>query len=179
MKIFNSTRIPESRLLGIEPPDTSTLNQLPIEKVDYKTEYTKNSTGLLLKESGAILPESRLRCLHRLSKDGWDTELLEQFMSRFTDARHIAISGGFFYPEDGYMGWHTNHRPPTHGSDFRVYITHNQFEGNTFKYVTDKVNTIEEPLGWSIKVFDVTKPLWHCVTALRGGRYSLGLRLVL
>ena len=86
------------------------------------------------------------------------------------------ISGCFFYPVNGFMGWHTNHTR----NDWRMYIV-NSIKGDSFfRYVQDdKIITELDPMGWSYRIFyvgDACNPYWHCVHG-GSGRYSIGFRL--
>ena len=84
------------------------------------------------------------------------------------------VSGAFLYPPDGWMGWHTN--SSTYPKDTRLYITHNDNEGSVFLYRKgNKTFYLEEPKGWSIKYFDVTKSFWHAVIS-KSNRHSFGFR---
>lgn len=86
------------------------------------------------------------------------------------------MSGAFYYPPDGWMGWHTN--LSNYKKDTRLYITHNDNIGSRFLYrKNNKTYYIEEPIGWSIKYFDVSKPFWHSVIS-KSNRYSFGFRYV-
>lgn len=83
-------------------------------------------------------------------------------------------SGAFHYPPDGWMGWHTNHSG--HLNDTRLYITHNDAEGSQFLYRRGDVTMhVKEPMGWSVKYFDVSTPFWHAVIS-NANRHSFGFR---
>lgn len=86
------------------------------------------------------------------------------------------ISGCFFYPENGFMSWHTNYTR----NDWRIYIV-NSLQGDSFfRYIEDgKIVTEYDPIGWSYRIFyvgDASNPYWHCVHG-GSGRYSIGFRL--
>lgn len=84
------------------------------------------------------------------------------------------ISGCFYYPSDGFMGWHTN--LSSYPLDSRLYLTYNDSEGSRFYYrKDDKILFIEEPVGWSIKYFSVNDIFWHSVIS-NSNRYSFGFR---
>lgn len=86
------------------------------------------------------------------------------------------ISGCFFYPENGFMGWHTNYMR----NDWRVYIVNSLKGDSFFRYIKDgNIVTEYDPVGWSYRIFyvgDVSNPYWHCVHG-GSGRYSIGFRL--
>ena len=85
-------------------------------------------------------------------------------------------SGCFFYPENGFMSWHTNHTR----NDWRVYIVKSLKGDSFFRYVKDnEIITEYDPVGWSYRIFyvgDASNPYWHCVYG-GSGRYSIGFRL--
>jgi len=85
-------------------------------------------------------------------------------------------SGCFFYPENGFMGWHTNHTR----NDWRIYIVKSLKGDSFFRYVKDnQIVTEYDPIGWSYRAFyvgDENNPYWHCVYG-GSGRYSIGFRL--
>jgi len=78
---------------------------------------------------------------------------------------------------DGFMAWHTNKgQSPT--LPHRLYVTHNAVEGSIFKYIASGsgvVTTINEPIGWYAKVFDVETEFLHCIKS-GGLRHSIGIR---
>jgi hypothetical protein len=104
--------------------------------------------------------------------DGLDSFLKEQGFTTVEDR----ISGCFFYPENGFMGWHTNHTR----NDWRIYIVKSIKGDSFFRYVKDnEIITEYDPIGWSYRIFyvgDETDPYWHCVYG-GSGRYSIGFRL--
>jgi hypothetical protein len=102
---------------------------------------------------------------------------LKEFINRlgFKTAEDT-ISGCFYYPVNGFMGWHTNHTR----NDWRMYIV-NSIKGDSFfRYVQDdKIITEMDPMGWSYRIFyvgDASNLYWHCVHG-GSGRYSIGFRL--
>lgn len=106
-----------------------------------------------------------------------DIKGLKEFISGlgFKTAEEM-ISGCFFYPVNGFMGWHTNHTR----NDWRMYIV-NSIKGDSFfRYVQDdRIVTELDPMGWSYRIFyvgDACNPYWHCVYG-GSGRYSIGFRL--
>ncbi len=76
----------------------------------------------------------------------------------------LYVSGYFYYPESGFMGWHTNHDRPTD----RLYVTYSSKESSSFfrYYENGKVVTDFDNKGVTVRRFAVpgTKPyFWHCV----------------
>lgn len=88
----------------------------------------------------------------------------------------ITPSGSFYYPETGYMGWHTNSNDPCK----RLYITHSDGE-SFFKYRTNEGEIITEydDEGLSVREFiipDTDEQLWHCVGS-NCNRFSFGFKI--
>lgn len=88
------------------------------------------------------------------------------------------LSGSFYYPEDGFMSWHTNFKR----KDYRVYFSKRE-PGEKISYFRYKQNgeiiTSLDSEGWSARIFNVgdeQNPFWHCVYG-GSGRYSVGFRL--
>lgn len=75
------------------------------------------------------------------------------------------VTGKFWYPKNGYMGWHTNNAYP----GFRFYCTHAQRANRSFfRYQdpdTKEIITSWDKKGWMGRLFLISKdkPLWHCV----------------
>lgn len=74
-----------------------------------------------------------------------------------------------------HMPWHTNSDVP----GTRIYFVYNEEPGSAFKYRdpdTGRIETIEEPVGWSAKQFVIPEQgfLWHAVFAA-GIRLCVGL----
>jgi hypothetical protein len=86
-----------------------------------------------------------------------------------------SISGRFYYPPKGYMGWHTN----SNMEGWRVYATWAAEDKKSFfRYMhKNKVLTEWEDKGWNFRAFEVKKPnlYWHCVYT-DCDRYSFGFR---
>jgi hypothetical protein len=86
------------------------------------------------------------------------------------------IRGNFFYPEGGYMGWHTNSDLP----GTRVYMSYAEQENQSyFKYVNDDSIIISPDVkGWTVRKFVVGNTddtrLWHCISAHGCRRISFG-----
>lgn len=89
----------------------------------------------------------------------------------------ILLSGHFFYPENGYMSWHTNNKAP----GLRVYLSYTEHEGGSyFSYKSgDKIIKDMDGKGWTLREFDINKEnlLWHSVFAHKP-RISLGFRVI-
>ncbi len=86
-------------------------------------------------------------------------------------------SGRNWYPNRGYMGWHTN----SNIKGFRLYCSH-AAAGNAsyFRYqdpLTAEVITSWDDEGWNFRCFRTDlEPLWHCVNS-ETDRISFGYGL--
>lgn len=93
----------------------------------------------------------------------------------FPNSPFKSISGRFYYPPKGYMGWHTN----SNMEGWRVYATWCAEDKKSFfrYYQKGKVHTEWEEKGWNFRAFQVKKPdlYWHCVYT-ECDRYSFGFR---
>lgn len=88
----------------------------------------------------------------------------------------ITQSGNFFYPENGFMSWHTNQDTPGR----RIYLSYvKEANKSIFKYIQNKKEYVSHDFeGWNMREFNVTKnsPFWHCVYT-DTPRISLGFRV--
>lgn len=75
---------------------------------------------------------------------------LNEELIRFLGARNNAVH--VYYPENGFMGWHTN----WNASGYNILLTYSTEENSGyFRYldpVTKEVITLWDPKGWSCKV---------------------------
>ena len=95
--------------------------------------------------------------------------------SLFPD-RNIRISGFFYYPKTGYMGWHTNHNTASN----TLYLTYSTGVSFFRYYDGEKVVTDYDDCGFTIRTFELRnkKPyFWHCVGS-DCDRFSFGFRLM-
>lgn len=88
------------------------------------------------------------------------------------------VSGHFYFPPGGFMGWHTNSRVP----GWRFYVTHAEEPGKSFLRFRDpKTNSIITAWDkrWNVRLFriDPQEPLWHAVYSSTH-RYSIGYGIV-
>ena len=91
--------------------------------------------------------------------------------------KSIYVSGHFYYPPTGFMGWHTNYKM----TEERVYITYASEQGKSFfRYLEgDKVITDYDDQGLNVRRFAVSgeRPyFWHCAGS-ECDRFSFGYRL--
>ena len=89
-------------------------------------------------------------------------------------------SGTYWYPKNGYMGWHTNENHTGQGRFYCNYAAENNKA--FFRYQpagTADVITSWDIKGWTFRYFDLgDQPdtrLWHCVYS-NTDRISLGFR---
>ena len=88
-------------------------------------------------------------------------------------------SGFFWYPCDGFCGWHTNNN----AEGERIYIAWAPEDNKSFfRYQdpdTKEIITDWDKKGWQYRKFNVSreKPLWHCVGS-KTNRISIGLRVI-
>jgi hypothetical protein len=96
-------------------------------------------------------------------------------MALFPNSPLKSISGRFFYPPKGFMGWHTN----SNMEGWRVYASWAEEDKQSFFRYShkNKVLTEWEDKGWNFRAFQVKKPnlYWHCVYT-DCNRYSFGFR---
>jgi len=94
------------------------------------------------------------------------------------DIDNIFMSGSFYYPDSGYMGWHTNHLDPCKTVLYIVYA--DEDKKSFFRYEEDgKIITDFDDKGLTIRQFELkpTKPyFWHCVGSTCN-RFSFGFRI--
>ena len=122
------------------------------------------------------VPKGRSTNLSRVSVDKPAKEIKKLMKELFPDL-DIYCSGTFFYPNSGYMSWHTNQDMPTD----RLYITYSSEQGKSFfRYYKDgKVFTDYDDKGLTVRRFTATgtKPyFWHCVGS-SCDRVSIGFQL--
>ena len=91
--------------------------------------------------------------------------------------KRVQLSGDFYYPPTGFMGWHTNNDQPYD----RVYINYASADKKSFfRYLKDgEVITDYDDKGITIREFDIPKPpdyFWHCVGS-ECDRYTFGFRI--
>lgn len=89
----------------------------------------------------------------------------------------ILLSGHFFYPENGYMSWHTNNKAP----GLRLYLSYTEYDDSSYFLYKSGDNIIKDvdKKGWTLREFDINKGnlLWHSVFAHKP-RISIGFRII-
>lgn len=115
----------------------------------------------------------------------WATELDRDFENI---VKAFALAGGeeckfwmtgkFWYPSGGYMGWHTNNAFP----GYRMYISKAREACKSFFRYKDpssgEIKTSPDEAYWQARIFriDPARPLWHCVCS-ETDRFSFGCNL--
>ena len=91
----------------------------------------------------------------------------------------VVVSGQFYYPPTGFMGWHTNCDAPCE----RFYITWASEDKKSFfryyDYEKDEIITDYDDKGLTVRQFNIPdRPphLWHCVGS-ECDRLSIGFRV--
>lgn len=130
----------------------------------------------------ATADENVLRMPPEFVKESSLPNLFEEMVVAFASAqdreRIFHVTGKFWYPENGYMGWHTNNTYP----GFRFYCTHAQEANKSFfRYrdpETGEIVTSWDRVGWMGRIFKIDKdrPFWHCVYS-ETNRISTGCNL--
>tara|TARA_R100000742_G_C4245646_1_gene64640 strand:+ start:264 stop:812 length:549 start_codon:yes stop_codon:yes gene_type:complete len=113
--------------------------------------------------------------LHRFSA-GISSKLLHILKEIYSN-KSIYISGHFYYPPTGFMGWHTNYKMP----EERLYVTYASEQGESFfRYLEGgKVITDYDDKGLTVRRFAVSSKrpyFWHCAGS-DCDRFSFGYRL--
>tara|TARA_R100001082_G_scaffold107551_1_gene81588 strand:- start:426 stop:974 length:549 start_codon:yes stop_codon:yes gene_type:complete len=136
---------------------------------DYLSEKALNS---VLNEKINVAEQKNI---HRFSAE--ISGKLLHFLKEIYADKAIYISGHFYYPPTGFMGWHTNYKMP----EERVYITYASEQGESFfRYLEGgKVITDYDDKGLTVRRFAVSNErpyFWHCAGS-NCDRFSFGYRL--
>jgi len=159
---------------GIDP------RKWPVRRLDgrevnavYNDRHTNEDIGPSLKGGHFPIPESN-----------WDhivvpgNTVLEDYLRLIQQIESTAsFSSTHFMDADGFMEWHTN-KGESPEKPHRLYATYNDAPGSFFRYIPNgstEVITLEEPVGWYVKVFNVEVELLHCIRS-RANRWSIGIR---
>ena len=141
--------------------------------LDWENNISKDS---LFSVIDFDVPKCKSKNLSRVSVDK-PAKAIEKIMKDLFPDLYVACSGTFYYPNTGYMSWHTNHNHPTD----RLYITYaSEQKKSFFRYYKDeKIITDYDDKGITIRRFTATgtKPyFWHCVGS-QCDRVSIGFQL--
>ncbi len=112
----------------------------------------------------------------RINLDQIEKVNIIKHISNIYTKSSITQSGNFFYPENGFMSWHTN----INSSGRRIYLSYvEEANKSAFKYIKNNKEVISfDFVGWNMREFKVTKnePFWHCVYTSTP-RMSIGFRV--
>lgn len=103
---------------------------------------------------------------------------LMDYVYRMFPKHSVMLSGKFWYPQNGYMGWHTNSDSPGK----RVYLNYSfEDKKSYFRYLDEdgSIKTSWDQKGFTMRVFDIGDThdrLWHCVYS-NTNRLSFGFRV--
>ena len=121
--------------------------------------------------------EDDLLQLRRCVDQAVEHRVLDLFSS--VDSPSMQVSGHFWYPPGGYMGWHTNLRKP----GWRLYVTYAEEPGKSFFRYRDPtsgqiVTSVDRQ--WDFRLFQIRAdaPFWHAVYS-DTHRFSLGYKIEL
>ena len=123
------------------------------------------------------VPCSKKSGMYSFENTGQSEELLHYVEEAYPDYR-VEVSGHFYYPPGGFMGWHTNSDVPCK----HLYITVASAPVMSFFRYRDADGSIVTDFdnqGINFREFDTTnvEPLfWHCVYS-QCDRVSFGFRL--
>ncbi len=92
--------------------------------------------------------------------------------------KRVQLSGDFYYPPTGFMGWHTNHDAPCE----RLYINYASEDNKSFfrYFEGGQIVTDYDKIGMNARKFTCTgeRPyFWHCVGS-ECDRISFGFKLL-
>lgn len=155
-----------------------------VRKDTYRDIHTCDVAGLVLPAWGVRCDFNRHGNYLRFipAKDDRCTANFKSLVKAIPSIEQYMHTGSLLY-ENGFMSWHTNHDErigDASKKDLRVYMTYNEDDASVFKYLDDingVVVSVSEPQGWSMKLFDVTRPLWHCIKS-GSKRFSVGTRFI-
>ena len=102
-----------------------------------------------------------------------------EIVQEIYSAETVNMSGSFYYPDSGFMGWHTNCSDPCKTVLYIVYADEDQ--KSFFRYEDEEGNIITDydDKGLTIRQFELKgeKPyFWHCVGSTCN-RFSFGFRI--
>lgn len=156
-----------------------------VERNLYKPETTKEyakyrtSEQVLneLMKNGSIdvaTNDCNLLRFNNINFDFLGLKIAIEIKDRFSG---YGLSGRIWYPENGYMGWHTNNDNKGH----KLYCAFAREDKKSFfRYrhpETGEIITSWDNQGWNFRIFKVQENLlWHCVYS-ETDRFSIGYTL--
>lgn len=160
----------ESKRWTYNPLDKTVSDKLSIENFRLlKNQYEDITTG-------NMIPENDNRFTFR-SKDFSQISAVGREIEEQLGGQWFS-SGTFWYPPNGYCGWHTN----SNCVGKRIYIAYAEDDNESFfRYYDaekDEVVTEWDKKGLNSHYFEVNpdKPCWHSVGSLNTNRISFGFR---
>ena len=167
----------ENIILKIEKTDkeTAIVNENNKNwKYNTSKEYIYKNKKLLEKSKEPYTNEYLLS----FSEDVITDDLLSLIKELYPNFNKVTVSGHFHYPNEGYMGWHSN----WNNTGKRLYITYaSEDKKSFFRYLKDgEIVTSYDNKGITIREFDIPKPpdyFWHCVGS-ECDRYSFGFKIL-
>jgi hypothetical protein len=156
-----------------------------VSKVLYRPDLTKEEA--LQRVSPEVLAEveakgdrmvatedSNVLKFNNVQFDGLNKLMGKVLGNRVTQ---FGLSGRTWYPENGYMGWHTN----SNNKGFRLYCSFAREPGKSFfrfrHPITKEIVTSWDKDGWNFRIFRIgDELLWHSVYS-ETDRFSIGYAL--
>ena len=129
-----------------------------------------------LKEQGDT-PQNLQKFMFHVDVDPIKSALMD-YVYRMFPKHSVILSGRFWYPEGGYMGWHTNSDAPGK----RVYLNYSYEDRKSFfRYLDEdgQVQTSWDQRGFTMREFDIGDThdrLWHSVYS-NTDRLSFGFKV--
>ena len=102
-----------------------------------------------------------------------------EILKRIYSAKSVFMSGSFYYPDSGFMGWHTNCLDPCKTVLYIVYADEDQKSFFRYEDEERKIITDYDDKGLTIRQFELKgeEPyFWHCVGSTCN-RFSFGFRI--
>ena len=176
-------------------PFIDVLKDNPIKKVvpDWKKYISKESLDEIYdKDVPKNLDKNLIRVVTRGGEPvesiehGWtlsklrfiDLAEIEWLVQSAFPKKRVQLSGDFYYPPTGFMGWHTNHDAPCE----RLYINYASADKKSFfrYFEGGQIVTDYDKIGMNARKFTCPgEPpyFWHCVGS-ECDRISFGFKLL-
>ena len=143
---------------------------------DVTKNLDKNLTRVIIKGGEPLESIEHGWNLSKLKK--LDISEIEWLVQSVFPKNRLKLSGDFYYPPTGFMGWHTNHDAPCE----RLYINYaSEDKKSFFRYFEGgQIVTDYDNIGMNARKFTCTgeRPyFWHCVGS-ECDRISFGFKLL-
>lgn len=155
------------------------MNKYKEVDVNCYTDIPEQDKQIILEQKLMVMPFTfgKANLVHITKANSHLIRIQEEMQKLVSGLKVTAQTGSFWYPEKGYMGWHTNENH----TGFRVYCAYSFKERSSFfKYRnpdTGEIVTCWDDVGWNVRVFKVGRTpkdrLWHCVYS-NTDRISIG-----